>query len=158
MKRISLLILFCVCGLCVLQAQSLTRKKVYVCINQGKLKSSTWFFAGTTGTFAYGDEFTVLTEKGSWVEVRGINSNISGWTSASNVTTRQIISTGNRTSASAEELALAGKAYSAEVEKAYIDSSHVDFAAVDLMETYVVSDEEELQFMLDGKLNTGEPE
>jgi hypothetical protein len=157
MKRISLLVLFCVCGLCLLQAQSLAGKTVYASVKDGKLKSSTWFFAGTTGTFVYGDQFTVLGEKGSWVQLRGTN-NVTGWTSASSVTTRQIISTGNRTSASAEELALAGKAYSAEVEKVYQDSSQVDFSAVDLMESIVVSDEEVLQFIQDGKLNTGEEE
>ncbi len=158
MKRLFMLILLCLCGLSVLYAQSLTGRKVYASINEGKLKSSTWFFAGTTGTFAYGDEFTVLAEKGSWVQLRGITNNVTGWTSASNVTTRQIVSTGNRTSASAEELALAGKAYTAEVEKAYIDASHVDFTAVDLMETFVVSDGELLRFMQDGKLNIGEEE
>jgi hypothetical protein len=157
MKRVSLLILFCVFGLCVLHAQSLTGRTVYASIKEGKLKSSTWFFAGTTGTFAYGDSFTVLEEHGSKVRLRGSN-NVSGWTSVSNVTTRQIISTGNRTSASAEELALAGKAYSAEVEKIYQDESHVDFAAVDLMERTVISDEELLKFMQDGKLNAGAEE
>jgi hypothetical protein len=139
----------------VLFAQSLAGKKVYVSVKEGKLKSSTWFFAGTTGTFSYGDAFTVIGVKGSWVELRGTND-VTGWTSASNVTTRQIINTGNRTSASADELALAGKAYSPEVEKAYKDSSQVDYAAVDLMESFVISDEELLQFMQDGNLNMGE--
>jgi hypothetical protein len=155
MKRISIFILLCLCGLSIIQAQSLSGRKVYASIKEGKLKSSTWFFAGTTGTFAYGDEFTVLAEKGSWVQLRSAN-NTTGWTSSSNVTTRQIISTGNRTTASAEELALAGKAYSPEVEKAYQDASQVDYAPVDLMESFVVSDDAVLQFIQDGHLNTGE--
>jgi hypothetical protein len=157
MKRISICIILCLCGLFVLQAQSLSGKKVYASIKEGKLKSSTWFFARTTGTFLYGDSFTVVEEKGSKVLLQGTN-NVSGWTSASNVTTRQIISTGNRTTASAEELALAGKAYSPEVEKAYKDASQVDFAAVDLMESFVVSDDAVLQFMQDGGLTIGDAE
>lgn len=157
MKRFSILILLCLCGMSFLHAQSLAGKKVYASIKEGKLKSSTWFFSETTGTFLYGDMFTVLEEKGSQVLLRDSND-VTGWTATSNVTTRQIINTGNRTSASAEELALAGKAYSPEVEKAYKDASQVNFSSVDLMESFNVSDEEVLQFMQDGKLHTGERE
>jgi hypothetical protein len=156
MKRISILFFLCICGFSILCAQSLTGKTVYAFTREVELKSSTWFFAGTTGTFEYGDEFVVLEEKGSWVQLRSTKSNIIGWASVSSVTTRQIVNSDRRTSASADELALAGKAYSEEVEKAYQDASQVDYSAVDLMESINISNEEVLQFMKDGRLNTGE--
>ncbi len=158
MKRICILVFFCLCGLSILNAQSLTGRKVFVSIKEGNLKSSASIFARNTGTFAYGDEFTVIEQQGSWVHLQGTGNNLSGWTSASNVTTRQIITTGGKTSASADELALAGKAYSPEVEKAYQDASQVDYTAVDFMENISISDEEVLQFIQDGELNLGESE
>ncbi len=158
MKRFSILILLCVCGLCTLQAQSLKGKTVYATVKEGKLKSSTWFFAGATGTFLYGDEFTVLEHKGSWVQVKGVKKNITGWTPESSVTTKQVVVAGSGTSASASELALAGKAWNSEVEKAYVDANKLDYTIVNSMETITVSDAQIFKFMQDGRLNTGEAE
>lgn len=159
MKRILILALLCLCGFFSLHAQSLKGKTVYVSINQGNLKASTWFFAGNTGTFKYGDSFTVLEHKGTWVQLQGIaDKKITGWTAASNVTTKKIVSAGSGTSASADELALAGKGFNAEVEKAYKDENSLNYSAVDYMETISVKDEEVLKFMQDGRLNTGDTE
>lgn len=158
MKRISIVLLLCLCGLGSIHAQSLKGKTVYASINEGKLKSSTWFFAGSTGTYKYGDSFKVLEEKGTWIRVQGISNSLTGWTPASNVTTKKIVATGTGVSASAEEMALAGKGFTEEVEKSYKDEEHLDYTAIDLMETFVVKDEDILKFMQDGRLSTGDTE
>jgi len=129
---------------------------LYVAIKTVTLKSSTGFFAGNRGTLNYGDRVTVLQVSGRFVEVRSAtNSSISGWTPSANLSTRQIVS-GNTSTASAREVALAGKGFNQEVENAYRAEGNLNYADVDTVERITVSETDLRQFLTEGRLSTGD--
>ncbi|MDR2757904.1 MAG: SH3 domain-containing protein [Spirochaetaceae bacterium] len=130
---------------------------MYISTKTAQIKSSTGFFAGTRGTLQYGDQVTVLREQGAWAEVRSVSRTpISGWMKSAGLTARRITSGGSSTSASASELALAGKGFNEEVEKSYQDGKGLDYSLIDQMETQTVSEDELYTFLMEGHLLTGE--
>jgi SH3-like domain-containing protein len=153
-------VIFLVIGLLAtigVSAQSLAGRTMYVSTKTAQVKVSTGFFARTRGTLAYGDPVTVLQEQGAWVEIRSTSrSAISGWIKSAGLTARRITSGGSSTSASASELALAGKGFNEEVEKSYQDESGLDYSLIDQMETQVVSEDDLYIFLKEGHLVMGE--
>ena len=146
-------ILFFLVSACLF-AQINPGKSAWVSVKAAPIKASTWFFAGTRGNLQLGAEVSVLQVNGDWAEVRSISPSLTGWTRVSNLSSRLVAGTG--TSASASEVALAGKGFSREVEDVYKSGGKVNYAEVDRMETFVVSTEELLAFMTEGRLTTGE--
>jgi len=129
---------------------------LYVANRTVTLKSSTGFFASNRGTLNYGDRVTVIQVSGRFVEVRSAtNASITGWTASANLTTRQVVS-GNTSTASAREVALAGKGFNQEVENAYIAQGTLNYAGVDEVERIEVSEADLIQFLEEGHLLTGE--
>jgi hypothetical protein len=129
---------------------------LYASAKTVKLKSSTGFFAGTKGTLAYGDQVTVIRVDGKWVEVKSVtNGSVSGWTAAANLTAKRITSA-NTNSASASEIALAGKGFNQEVENAYKSKGALNYADLDKIEAETVAEEELYRFLADGRLSLGE--
>jgi uncharacterized protein YgiM (DUF1202 family) len=132
---------------------------MFVATKNAELKSSTGFFADTVITLQYGDQVTVVQENSRWMEVRPAKRpSVSGWILTNSLTSKRIIS-GTGTSASADELALAGKGFSEEVEQSYKSrnsASAANYAEIDAMEAQTVSRQELYDFLLEGHLNTGE--
>jgi uncharacterized protein YgiM (DUF1202 family) len=154
MKRSIIFVLFC------LTVTGLFAQKVgdtlYVNVNSANLKSSTGFFASTTGTVKYGDDVRVLAINGKWFQVRN-SRNITGWIASSSLTTKRISVQGNTANASAKEIALAGKGFSPEVESEYKKGGEkVNYAAVDAMEKANIADKDLLAFIDEGHLARGE--
>ena len=119
------------------------------------VKSSTWFFAGTRGTLQMGNQVSVLQVNGNWAEIRSVsNSSLTGWVAVSNLSARQIVSSG--TGASASEIALAGKGFNQEIENAYKTEGSLNYAGVDNTEAITVIQDELLKFITEGHLVTGE--
>ena len=155
MRKIVFAILFC------LSAAGLFAQKVgdtlYVNVNSANLKSSTGFFASTTGTVKYTDEVRVLAVNGKWVQVRTSVGNKTGWIAYASLTTKRMAPQGSSASASAREIALAGKGFSPEIEAEYKkDGQKVDYAAVDEMEKASVTEMDLLAFIEEGRLARGE--
>jgi uncharacterized protein YgiM (DUF1202 family) len=148
-------------GLCVFitglaTAQLARGGTLYVATKSVALKSSTGFFARTTGTLNYGDRVTVLQVNGKWVEIRSVSSpSLSGWTASANMSAKQIVS-GNTNTASAREVALAGKGFNQEVEDAYKTKGTMNYADVDRMETVTVNEAELYRFLEEGRLLMGD--
>ena len=142
------------CG--ALFAQQISRGgTAWVSSKTADLKSSTGFFASKQGTLQMGDQITVLQIKGNSVEVRSAsNSALSGWMTASNLSARRIVAAGS--SATATEVALAGKGFSQEVEDAYKTDGNLNYADVDRTEAVMISLDELYQLVTEGRLNTGE--
>jgi hypothetical protein len=140
-------------------AQSLQGKTMYVAIRTAELKTSRGFFADTVGVLSYGDQVTVLRQDGRWVEVsKAGQPPLTGWIASTSLTTKRITAAGSGTSASADELALAGKGFSEEVENSYRDSGAqgaANYAEIDAIEAITVSQEELLRFLTEGHLTTG---
>jgi hypothetical protein len=129
---------------------------LYVSIKTVTLKSSAGFFASNKGTLNYGDTVIVLQVSGKFVEVRSAaNSSLTGWTASANLSAKQIVS-GNTSSVSAKETALAGKGFNQEVENAYKSNGKLNYAEVDRVETVKVREADLLKFLEDGRLLKGE--
>jgi hypothetical protein len=143
--------------LCGLAAQSQT---MYVATKNVSLKTGTGLFAGTVPgiTLQYGDQVVVLRESTGWMQVRPAKDPAkTGWVRTNSLSLRRIVS-GSNTSASAGELALAGKGFSADVENSYRQSSgaQLNYAEIDRMEAQVVEPQDLFQFLDQGGLNKGE--
>jgi opacity protein-like surface antigen len=138
-------------------AQVARGNTAYVTAKTIKVKSSTGFFAGSRGTLSYGAQVTVLQIQGKWAEIRSAGSpSITGWIASSNLTTRRISASGGGTSASASEVALAGKGFNEEVENAYKAGGNLNYADVDKTEALQVSQDDLYRFVTDGLLSAGE--
>jgi len=130
---------------------------VWVSAKSATLKSSTWFFASNRGTVDYGHQLTVLQVSGSWAEVQSsVNSGLSGWISTSSLSTKRISATGGSSSASASEVALAGKGFNEEVENAYKAEGNLNYEAVDWTEKLVIPGDDLYNFITEGNLSAGE--
>jgi len=128
---------------------------LYVALRTVALKSSAGAFASDRGTLNYGDRVTVIQASGRFVEVRSAaNSSLTGWTAAANLTTRQVVS-GNTNTASAREVALAGKGFNQEVENAYRTQGRLNYADVDRVERTTVSLTDLRRFLEEGRLSLG---
>jgi hypothetical protein len=129
---------------------------LYVAVRSVALKSSTGFFASTRGTLNYGDRVIVIRVSGRFAEVRSAaNSSLTGWTATVNLSVRQVV-TGSTNTASASEVALAGKGFNQEVENAYKTQGTLNYADVDAVETIEVNDSELRRFLEEGRLSMGD--
>ncbi|MDR0877560.1 MAG: SH3 domain-containing protein [Treponema sp.] len=157
MKKVLLLF---VCFLLLAGTVSAQVKKggtLYASAKSVALKSSTGFFAKTQGTLSYGEQVTVLQVNGKWVQVQSITgARASGWTASSNLTSKRITSVSSAGSASASEIALAGKGFSEEVENAYKAEGNLNYADVDKTEALSVSEDDLYSFLIEGHLFTGD--
>jgi len=129
---------------------------LYVAVKSAALKSSTGWFASTKGSLTYGDRVTVLRVSGKFVEVRSAaNASLSGWTASANLSAKQVVS-GSTNSASAKEVALAGKGFNQEVENSYKLKQRVNYADVDKTEAITVSEADLRRFLEEGRLSMGD--
>jgi hypothetical protein len=157
MKRCLIFLIFVLLMVTGAAAQSLRGKTMYISTKTAQIKSSTGFFAGTRGTLVYGDQVTILQERGAWVEIRSVSrSPISGWMKSAGLTARRIVSGSGAASASASELALAGKGFNETVEKSYQADTNLDYTLIDRMEAQEVSEDDLYTFLVEGHLVTGE--
>jgi hypothetical protein len=154
MKRfISLFLLFLlVAG--ALSAQISRGGTAWVSAKSIALKSSTWFFATNRGTVNYADEVSVLQVSGTWAEVRA--GSVTGWIAVSNLSARRIVASATGSTATAAEVAQAGKGFNQEIENVYKAEGELNYADVDRTEELVVSDEDLLNFIIAGRLAGGE--
>jgi hypothetical protein len=153
MKRSFLLLMMCLLAAGGIFAQSVG-STMYAAVKTVSLKSSTWFFAGTTGTLAYGSQITVLAVNGKWLQVRSATqTSLTGWTESANLTAKRITASSGTTSASAKEIALAGKGFNEEIEGLYkSENAALDYKDVDALEAIVVPTADLQKFVVEGHL------
>jgi uncharacterized protein YgiM (DUF1202 family) len=157
MKKIVFISGLCLCIAFSAAAQVSKGGTLYTAAKNVALKSSTGFFASNKGTLAYGEQVTVLQVSGKWVEVRSAaNPSVSGWTASSNMTAKRIVAAANAGSASAREVALAGKGFNQEVENVYKAKGALNYADVDKTEKMAVSQDDLYRFVVDGHLSQGD--
>lgn len=81
-----------------------------------------------------------------------------GWIQISCITTKRIIADANRVTANADEIALAGKGFTASIEAVYADEYEIQYDEVDFVESYEIDFDEAEQFIAEGNLVSGEIE
>jgi uncharacterized protein YgiM (DUF1202 family) len=153
MKRCLIFIVFAAFTVLSAGAQFARGATVYVAVKSAAVKSSTGFFARTLGNLPQGAAVTVLQVKGKWVEGR-VSSSLTGWIAGASLTARRVSASGR--SASASELALAGKGFSAEIEAGYQQDGNLDYSRIDAMEAAAISPPELQAFLIEGRLLMGE--
>lgn len=130
-------------------------KEMSVQVRDGQLRNRASFLGAVTATVAYGDRVTVNQSQAGWSEVSIAGK--TGWIHDSALTTKRVVlasGTGDaRTGASGEEVALAGKGFSKEVEAEYKkQNKDLDYTWVDWMGQQKVSNEQLVQFLKQGEL------
>jgi hypothetical protein len=113
-------------------------------------------FAAAVATLGYGDQVTTLAEQGAWTQVKTA-AGVMGWTQTSSLTKKTIkLQAGAKdvgTTASGQELALAGKGFNSQVEGEFKSKNpNMDFKAIDRMEQFKVGEKEMVKFIQDGGL------
>lgn len=150
MKRLIFVLFFLIFAAAVCFSQS-AGSTMYVAVKSADLKKGTGFFAGKIGTLALGESVTVVSVSGKWLQVR-TTKNLTGWAASDSFTNRRVVSAG---SASASEVALAGKGFSAEAEVEYRKDG-LNYTSVDAVEKLAVSLEELEKFVNSGSLKRGD--
>jgi hypothetical protein len=122
-------------------------------VKETVLRENPSFLGRPVADLDYGDRVTVLQEKGSWSMVSAAVAN--GWVHTSALTRKRLEKkAGGRdlsAAASRDEIALAGKGFSEEVEDEYRQqNTQADFGAVDRMEKIVIPEVEMRDFLLEG--------
>jgi uncharacterized protein YgiM (DUF1202 family) len=141
----------------VLAAGAAFGAEMSVTVKQTQVREKPSFLGRILGVLAYGDRVTVLDQTNkAWVKVTGPDGKLTGWVSASALTTKKIeLAAGSENvqqSASSGEVALAGKGFNETVEKEYKAEGKLDYTWVDKMEKITVSPEQLSAFITQGGL------
>ena len=131
-------------------------KEMSVQVRDGQLRNRASFLGAVTGTVAYGDRVTVNQTQAGWCEVTIAGK--TGWIHESALTPKRVVLASGTGAARAqsvgsEEVALAGKGFSKEIEAEYKkQNQNVDYAWVDWMGKQKVPNEQLVQFLKQGEL------
>ncbi|HAL92371.1 MAG TPA: SH3 domain-containing protein [Verrucomicrobia bacterium] len=131
-------------------------KEMSVQVRDGQLRNRASFLGTVTGTVAYGDRVTVNQTMAGWCEVAKADGT-TGWIHESALTPKRVVLSSGaadaRTGASGEEVALAGKGFSKEVEAEYKkQNKDIDYTWVDWMGKQTVPSSQLVQFLKQGDL------
>jgi uncharacterized protein YgiM (DUF1202 family) len=144
-----LFILACCPG--VLHAETLS-----VVTRENAVRADCSFLSAVKSKLNYGDKLEVVSRDGDWVKVR--YKNIKGCIHKSAVTEQKVSLSGVKasksSSASEEEVALAGKGFNPQVEDSYKRKhSELDFTKVDRIEKFKIPEDELIIFIKNGGLD-----
>ena len=131
-------------------------KEMSVQVRDGQLRNRASFLGAVTGTVAYGDRVTVNQTQAGWCEVSIAGK--TGWIHESALTPKRVVLASGAgdarvQSVGSEEVALAGKGFSKEIEAEYKkQNQNVDYTWVDWMGKQKVPNEQLVQFLKQGEL------
>jgi hypothetical protein len=126
-----------------------------VALREAAVRKDMRFFAPVVVRAPYGAQLQSSERKGDWLKVS--YQGRQGWIHVSAVQDQKLslssLAGGRATESTRDEVALAGKGFTPEVEKAFqAKNPALNFAAVDRIESYRVPDDDLETFMLQGKL------
>ena len=125
-------------------------------VRDGQLRNRASFLGTVVGSVAYGDRVTVNQTQAGWCEVSLAGK--TGWIHESALTPKKVVLASGTADArvqsvGSEEVALAGKGFSKEVEAEYKkQNQNVDYTWVDWMGQQTVSSERLVAFLKQGNL------
>lgn len=130
-------------------------QQMSVQVKQTQLRAKASFLGATTTTLSYGARVTVLEDRGAWLRVRDDQGH-EGWLHSSALGQRKVaMQAGDKqvaTGADSDELALAGKGFTADVEKEFKQETDLDFTWVDRMESWKVTPTQVEAFLAAGQV------
>jgi uncharacterized protein YgiM (DUF1202 family) len=154
----SIIVCLALFGVLFLNAPAEAQSVMSVQVKEGQLRATPSHLGKILVRVSYGDRVTVLEERGDWKKVSLWGRKNQGWMHSSALTNKRIalkVGQGNvGTSVSRDEIALAGKGFSEEVEAEYRKiNKNIDYTWIDRMEAMKVSSEQMEKFIADGRLS-----
>ena len=145
-----------ICCAALMATGAWAAKEMSVQVRDGQLRNRASFLGAVVGTVAYGDRVTVNQTQAGWCEVSLAGK--TGWIHESALTPKKVVLASGTADArvqsvGSEEVALAGKGFSKEVEAEYKKQNQdVDYTWVDWMGQQTVSSERLVAFLKQGNL------
>jgi hypothetical protein len=152
MKRVLLVLLLSV-GVAV--AAPKVGSTITIRVMSAKIMKTPKFIGSAAGNVSRGDQLVVKEVKGDWYRVEGAAS---GWVHKSSVTEGKVTLTstpggGSSGAVNRDEVELAGRGFTPEVEQKYKQSNpNLDFSHVDAIEKTSIDPAELEAFVTEGKL------
>src|SRR5512145_2481720 len=136
------------------------QKFLSVQVKESQLRATPSHLGKIVAQASYGDRVTVLEERGDWKKVSTAGGKSQGWMHHTALTSSKIVLKAGQgtvgTSVSRDEIALAGKGFSEEVEAQYRQShKNLDYAWINRMEAMKVSPAQMESFISNGRLTPG---
>jgi uncharacterized protein YgiM (DUF1202 family) len=150
--RVKLLIVgVAVVCVALLLAQTLTVK-----VQSTYVRKEPKFYSSPLATLTVGESVTQISSQAGWFKVR-TSKGIEGWIHSQAVQSGKLtvaaVDRSLSTSATADEVALAGKGFNKQVEEAYKSrNKEINFGEVDRMLKLKVSPDELRRFLMEGRL------
>lgn len=124
-------------------------------VRKAEVRGSPSFLGTVVNSLAYADRVTPVEKKGDWTRVSR-NGVTLGWVHNQSLSSKRIVLKGGevaKTGASSDEVALASKGFTEEVEKEYkARNADIDFAPIDRMEKITISPEKAAKFLKAGEV------
>jgi len=144
----------------LLNATADAQKVMSVQVKEGLLRATPSHLGKIVARVSYSDRVTVLEERGAWKKVSRSNGKSQGWIHNTALTNKRIALKAGQsnvgTSVSRDEIALAGKGFSEEVEAQYRKSNkNLDYTWINWMEAIKVSPKQMEDFIVVGHLARG---
>ena len=145
-----------ICCAALMATGAWAAKEMSVQVRDGQLRNRASFLGAVVGTVAYGDRVTVNQTQAGWCEVSLAGK--TGWIHESALTPKKVVLASGTADArvqsvGSEEVALAGKGFSKEVEAEYKKQNpQLDFTWVDWMGQQTVATERLVAFLKQGDL------
>ncbi|MCR4953206.1 MAG: SH3 domain-containing protein [Treponema sp.] len=134
-----------------------SKKPMYIAMDPAPLREKASAVSAKVGELNYGDEVRVLQEKKNWSLICLYeDESVQGWIPNTALSKKKIVAKGSKTSADADEIALAGKGFNSTIEAVYAEEYEIDYSQVDYVESQSVSEAEIEKFAKEGKLFLGE--
>ena len=155
MKKASRLKLLFV-GVAVVCVAFLLAETLIVKVQTTYVRKEPKFYSSPVATLRAGESITQLSAQAGWFKVR-MSNGLEGWIHSSAVQTGKLkvaaMDKSLKTSATADEVALAGKGFNKQVEDEYKSRNKgLNFSEVDRMLKIKVSPSELRRFLMDGRL------
>ncbi len=127
-------------------------------VRKGELRTTPSFLGKIVARVAYGDRVDVAEKRGAWRKVSPHGGKLQGWIHASALTSKRVAlragQSSVRTGATRDELALAGKGFSEEVEASYRkENRKLDYTWINRMETFEVTPDQMRNFLVQGNIS-----
>ncbi len=124
-------------------------------VRKADVRATPSFLGAIVHSLAYADRVTQIEKKGDWVRISREGKPL-GWVHHQSLSSKRIVLQAGevaKTGASSEELSLAGKGFTEEVEKEYkARNAEIDFAPIDRMEKIKISPDDLSRFLDKGKV------
>ncbi len=147
---------------CLIYAKPFSKgTTLYISTKTAKLRKSEAALSTTVATLNYGDKCIVLESNDKNTKIQFENEE-EGWISNGSLTKKKITASSKstvagKTLASVDELAMAGKGFSAKAEEAFKKSnSQLNYSLINEIEAINIENEEIAEFIKEGHLNGGE--